>query len=157
MKKTLTRKLLKKDYAARNRGLRRMFLFALVFCLLCVALVPVRLIGMSVAGVVMGIAFTIYARGKRLGDFGDVGKAYFRLLPMTGKEETRHGDPESGYSSSFWLRFGEYGAVEALKFSDYEKAEEGRLYHVAFFSETDKPFACFDAGACDLDPSFPVR
>ena len=159
MKTAITRKLLKKDYAARNRGLRRMFLFAAVFCLLCVALVPVpvRLIGLAVAVVVMGIAFAIYARGKRLGQFGDVGKAYFRLLPMTGKEESQHGDPESGYSSSFWLRFGEHGAVEALKFSDYEKAEEGRLYHVAFFSETDKPFACFDAEAYGLDPRFEVR
>lgn len=157
MKQTITRKLLKKDYATRNRGLRRMFLFAAVFCLLCVALVPVRLIGLSVAVVVMGIAFAIYARGKRLGKFGDVGKAYFRLLPMTGKEESQHGDPESGYTSSFWLRFGEHGAVEVLKFGDYEKAEEGRLYHVAFFSETDEPFAYFDAEVYDLDPGFEVR
>ena len=157
MKTAITRKLLKKDYAARNRELRRMFLFAAVFCLLCVALVPVRLIGLAVAGAVMGIAFASYARGKRLGQFGDVGKAYFRLLPVTGKEESQHGDPESGYSSSFYLCFGEHGAVEALKFNDYKEAEEGRPYYVAFFSESDKPFACFDAEAYDLDPGFEVR
>lgn len=157
MKTALTRKILKKDYAKRNRTLRRMFIFAVLFCLACVTLVPVRVIGVSVAAVVMGIAFVLYARLKRAGFCGNISKAYFRTLPVTGKEESRHGDAESGYETSYWLRFGEYGLVEALKYQDYKEAEEGQLYHVSFFSENDKPFACFDAETYELPSEMLTR
>ena len=156
MKTTITRKLLKKDYAARTRTLRRYFFYAVFFCALWLAFFP-HLVSVLVTVIIMGAAFAIYAKGKRVGEFGDVRKAYFRRLPLSGKEETRHGDEEVGYSSAFWLRFGEHGEVEVLKFSDYKEAEEGQLYYVAFFSETDKPFACFDAEAYDLDPSFLLK
>ncbi|MCR4818617.1 MAG: hypothetical protein K5841_06640 [Fretibacterium sp.] len=150
MKKEITMKLLKKDYAKKHKAERRMFLFAVIFCLACIALVPERIIGVSVAAVVMGIAFILYTKFKRAGVYGNVNKAYFRLLPMTGKEESRSGDSESGYISTYWLRFGEYGAVEMLKYNDYKNAQEGQLYYVAFYSENDKPFACFDAEKYEL-------
>lgn len=156
MKKTLTRKLLKKDYAARNRYLKRYFFYMVFFCALWLVSFPAQ-VSVFVTVVIIGAAFVIYVRGKRRGEFGDAGKAYFRLLPVTGKEAHSYGEDEISSSNAFYLCFGEHGRVEVLKSRDYEKAEEGHLYHVAFFSESDKPFACFDAEAYDLDPSFPVR
>lgn len=155
MKKTLTRKLLKKDYAARNRELRRYFLYAVFFSLLWIWFFPEHSLFPVV--IVMGIAFAMYIEAKRSRRFGDVRNAYFRLLPATGKEAYSYGEDQISSSNVFYLFFGEHGKVEVLKSRDYNKAKEGHLYHVAFFSESDKPFACFDAEVYDLDPSFPVR
>ena len=45
MKKTITKKLLKKTYKKGNSGMRSVFLLVLLFCLVCVALVPNRAVG----------------------------------------------------------------------------------------------------------------
>ena len=55
MKKTITKKLLKKTYKKGNSGMRSVFLLVLLFCLVCVALVPNRAVGGGVAAVVMAV------------------------------------------------------------------------------------------------------
>ncbi|MBP3751252.1 MAG: hypothetical protein J6H20_01390 [Pyramidobacter sp.] len=159
MKKTITKKLLKKTYKKGNSGMRSVFLLVLLFCLVCVALVPNRAVGGGVAAVVMAVFLGLYFKLRRQGDFGNVSKAYFRLLPLTEKSERALDSMESDgnvYAYVYQLRFGDAGAV-GVNGKTFEKAQPGQMYHVAFFAQNDQPFACFDAEEYDPAPAFEVR
>ncbi len=159
MKKTITKKLLKKTYKKGNADMRSVFLLVSLFCLACAVLVPVRVIGVSVAAAVMAIFLGLYFKLRRLGDFGNISKMYFRLLSLTEKTERAMDSMEGNgnvYAYVFLLRFGDAGMVE-VRGEEYKKAAVGRPYYVAFFAENDRPFACFDAAEYDPAPELDLR
>ena len=89
---------------------------------------------------------------------GDIAKAYFRLLPLSGKKEYEdHDDNGNVNSVTLCLQFGEYGEVETPRRDAFEAAQPGDPYYVAFYSETDRAFACFAAEAFEPDGSFQIR
>ena len=81
MKTVITQELLKKERGAKRSGLG-LLLLAAVFCLACILLIPVRLLGIGVAVVVAAIALGIWTKVRKQEGRGDIAKAYFRLLPL---------------------------------------------------------------------------
>ena len=132
-------------------------LLAVAFCLACILLIPVRLIGIGAAAVVAAITLGIRAKVRKEEARGDIARAYFRLLPLSGKSEYENRDDEGLGSVNLYLQFGEYGEVEIPRRDACEAAQPGDLYYVAFYSETDRPFVCFPAEAFEPDGSFQIR
>ena len=157
MKTVITQELLKKERGAKISGLG-LLLLAAVFCLACILLIPVRLLGIGVAVVVAAIALGIWTKVRKQEGRGDIAKAYFRLLPLSGKKEYEdHDDNGNVNSVTLCLQFGEYGEVETPRRDAFEAAQPGDPYYVAFYSETDRAFACFAAEAFEPDGSFQIR
>ena len=157
MKTVITQELLKKERRLKKSGLA-LLLLAAAFCLACILLIPVRLLGIGIAVVVAAFALGSWTKARKQEGRGSVDGAYFRLLPLSGKEEDEdHDDNGNVNSVTFYLQFGEYGEVETPRRDDYAAAQPGDLYYVAFYSETDRAFACFPAEAYEPDGSFRVR
>ena len=157
MKTVITQELLKKERGTKRSGFG-LLLLAAVFCLACILLIPVRLLGIGVAVVVAAIALGIWTKVRKQEGRGDIAKAYFRLLPLSGKKEYEdHDDNGNVNSVTLCLQFGEYGEVETPRRDAFEAAQPGDPYYVAFYSETDRAFACFAAEAFEPDGSFQIR
>lgn len=157
MKTVITQELLKKERGAKRSGLG-LLLLAAVFCLACILLIPVRLLGIGVAVVVAAVALGIWTKVRKQEGRGDIAKAYFRLLPLSGKEEVEDRDDNGNTSFvTFYLQFGEHGEVKTPRREDYAAAQPGDRYYVAFYSETDRAFACFPAADYEPDGSFQIR
>ncbi|MCR5347235.1 MAG: hypothetical protein K6E38_05600 [Fretibacterium sp.] len=83
MKKALTRDLLKKNHAKKHKSGRSLFLFTAFYCLLCAALISVRLIGVPIAAAVMVGAFvmyTLYTRLRHIRSVWNINRPYFSPL-----------------------------------------------------------------------------
>ena len=157
MKTIITQELLKKERGAKKSGLA-LLLLAAVFCLACILLIPVRPLGIGVAAAVAAVALGILAKVRKQEGRGNIAGAYFRLLPLSGREEYEDHDDNGNTSSvTFCLQVGEYGEVETPRREDYAAAQPGDQYYVAFYSETDRAFACFPAAAYEPDGSFQIR
>ena len=157
MKTVITKELLQKERRAKKGGLA-LLLLAAAFCLACILLIPVRLLGIGVAVVVAAVALGIWAKVRKQEGRGDIAKAYFRLLPLSSKKEYEdHDDNGNVNSVTLCLQFGEYGEVETQRRDAFEAAQPGDRYYVAFYSETDRAFACFPAADYEPDGSFQIR
>ncbi len=155
----ITRDFMKKTYAAKNRDLLGILFIAAAFALVCILLLPDRVLGFLIAALVMAIAFGIYTKIRKAGETGDVAKAYFRCLCVTGKKQSADADPDgngNAYAEHFDLCFGENNPVEVTR-QEYDAAQIGDAYYVAYYSESDTSFACFSAAQYILSPELPLR
>ena len=158
MKTILTKELLKKDRAKQNRTLTAMLAFAGVFCLLCLLLVPNKLVALGITAFVALFAGGMYLKYRSLAGKHDLSRAYFRCLPLLGKKEIEHRDQdEDGTTTTveYSLDFGENRIVQADK-KAFAQAREGELFYVAFWAEDDSPFACYSADLYEPGPDFPL-
>ena len=157
MKTPITKDLLKSTYAKSNHSIYAILAIAILFCLACLFLVPNKLIAVAVTLFVLAFAAVLYFRYKRLGGGGNTDNAYFRLLPLKEKQEDECHDAETNsYEIELYLIFNEKDMVEVDP-KEFDAAKENNMYYVAYFSETDTPFACFDADTYEPDASFPVK
>ncbi len=155
----ITRDYLKKTYAAKNGSMRGLLILAAAFALVCILLLPNRVLGVGAAVVVMAIAGGIYTKIRKAGGAGNAAKAYFRYLCVTDKKESADADPDgngNAYAVHFDLYFGENNPVEVTR-QEYDAAQIGDAYYVAYFSESSVPFACFSAAQYVLSPDLPLR
>ncbi len=77
---------------------------------------------------------------------------YLKRLSLTDKKESVSADPDSAgnaYSTTFLLYFGDDSAE--VNRTEFERAEAGDDYYVAFFSENGRAFACFSCR--DFEPA----
>ena len=158
MKQKITKDYLRKTYAKSNRSLIMIAALAAVFAIACIALIPEKIAGIGAALIVIVIAACVYLRFRKQTGAGNVGKAYFKLQKLSGKsvEESRDPDnPGNVYSYYYLLEFGDK-SVEVEK-SEFEKAAEGDLYYVAYFSETGTAFACFAKDRFELSDEFVLQ
>lgn len=157
MKTTITKDVLKSTYAKSNHSIYAILAIAILFCLVCLFLVPNKLIAVAVTLFVLAFAAVLYFRYKKLGGGGNTDNAYFRLLPLKEKQEyTRHDAETNSYETELYLIFNEKDLVEVDR-KAFDEARENDMYYVAYFSETDTPFACFAADSYEPDVSFPVK
>ena len=158
MKTVLTKELLKKNLAKQNRTLTVLLAFAGVFCLLCLLLVPNKLVAAGITAFVALFAGGLYLKFRSLAGKRDLSRAYRRCLPLIGKKEIEHTDQdEDGTTTTVecCLDFGENRVVRTDK-KAFADAREGGLYYVAFWAEDDSPFACFSAADYEPGPELPV-
>ncbi len=158
MKTPITKALLKQKVRAENKSNLSVIVVPAIFALACIALVPVKAIGIGIAVVVMLLVFLYLRKLRSLEPTGNPDKAYLRKLPMTAKKEQENSDPDSAgnaYSTMLLLYFGDdYAEVNR---SEYEQAQPGDLYYVAFFSENSRAFACFSCNDFEPDGTVEVR
>ena len=158
MKTILTKELLKKDLAKQNRTLTVLLAFAGIFCLLCLLLVPNKLVALGITAFVALFAGGMYLKYRRMAGKRKLSRAYLRLLPLIGKNAVEHTDQdEDGTTTTveFCLDFGENRAVLTDK-KAFDEAQAGELYYVAFWAEDDSPFACYSAADYEPGPEIPV-
>ncbi len=158
MKTVLTKELLKKDLAKQNRTLTVLLVFAGLFCLLCLLLVPNKLVALGITVFVVLFAGGLYLKYRKTAGKRDLSLAYLRRLPLMGKNAVEHTDQdEDGTTTTveFCLDFGENRVVLTDK-KAFADAREGELYYVAFWAEDDSPFACFSSDLYEPGPEFPV-
>jgi hypothetical protein len=158
MKTILTKELLKKDLAKQNRTLTVLLAFAGIFCLLCLLLVPNKLVALGITAFVALFAGGMYLKYRRMAGKRDLSRACLRLLPLMGKNAIEHTDQdEDGTTTTveFCLDFGENRAVLTDK-KAFDEALAGELYYVAFWAEDDAPFACYSAADYEPGPEIPV-
>ena len=158
MKTVLTKELLKKDLAKQNRTLTVLLAFAGLFCLLCLLLVPNKLVAAGITAFVVLFAGGLYLKYRKATGKRDLSRAYLRRLPLLGKNVLEHADQdEDGTTTSveYCLDFGENRIVLTDK-KAFADAHEGELYYVAFWAEDDSPFACFSADLYEPGPEFTV-
>ena len=158
MKTILTKELLKKDLAKQNRTLRVLLAFAGLFCLVCLILVPNKLVALGITVFVALFAGGLYLKYRKTAGKRDVSRACLRLLPLMGKNAVEHTDQdEDGTTTTveYTLDFGENRVVLTDK-KAFADAHEGELYYVAFWAEDDSPFACFSSDLYEPGPEFPV-
>ncbi len=158
MKTPITRELLRQNVVAEKKNSAMIIILPVLFALVCVLMIPVQAIGIGVAVVVMLLVFLFVRKLRKLEPTGDPVKAYLSRLAMTKKEEAESGDPDSAgnvYSRKHYLDFGDlYVEVDA---EEYEKAQPGDLYYVAFFAENGRAFACFSCEDYEPDGTVEVR
>ncbi len=145
MKTVLTKELLKKDLAKQNRTLTVLLAFAGLFCLLCLLLVPNKLVALGITVFVVLFAGGLYLKYRKTAGKRDLSLAYLRRLPLMGKNAVEHTDQdEDGTTTTveFCLNFGENRAVLTDK-KAFADAREGELYYVAFWAEDDSPLCLF--------------
>ncbi len=158
MKQKITKDYLRKTYAKSNRSLIAIAALAAVFAIACIALIPEKVAGIGAALIVIVIAACVYLRFRKQTGAGDVGKAYFRLQKLSGKKEEESRDPDNPsnvYAYYYLLEFGDK-SVEVEK-GEFETADEGDFYYVAYFSETDAAFACFAKERFELSDEFALQ
>ena len=73
MKTIITQELLKKERRAKKSGLG-LLLLAAAFCLACILLIPVRLLGIGIAVVVAAFALGIWTKVRKQEGRGDIAK-----------------------------------------------------------------------------------
>ena len=157
MKTPITKDVLKSTYAKSNHSIYAILAIAILFCLVCLFLVPNKLIAVAVTLFVLAFAAVLYFRYKKLGGGGNTDNAYFRYLPLKEKQEYESHDPDTNsYDWELYLIFNDKDQVE-VDAKAFDAAKENDMYYVAYFSETDVPFACFDASTYEPDASFPVK
>ena len=158
MKQKITRDYLIKTYVKSNSGLIAIAALAAVFAIACIALIPEKAVGIVAAVVVLVVGAGLIIKLRKRTGAGSVAKAYFKLQKLSGKktEESRDpDDPSNVYSYHYMLWFGDK-CVEVEK-TEFEKAAEGDLYYVAYFSETASPFACFARERFELSDEFVLQ
>ncbi len=158
MKKTITRELLKQWVRTENRSSLSVIVMPAIFALVCVVLIPVRAIGFGVAAVVLCLVLLYLRKLRSLEPVGKPEKAYLRRLELTAKEESKTADPDSAgnaYSTRLLLCFGA-DSVE-VDSAEFERAEPGEPYYVAFFSENGRAFACFSCREYEPAAGMEVR
>ena len=158
MKTVLTKELLKKNLAKQNRTLMALLAFAGLFCLACLILVPNKLVALGITAFVALFAGGMYLKYRKTAGKRDLSRAYFRLLPLMGKNAVERTDQdEDGTTTTveFCLNFGENRVLLTDK-KAFADAREGELYYVAFWAEDDSPFACYSAVLYEPGPEFPV-
>ena len=158
MKTVLTKELLKKNLAKQNRTLTILLAFAGIFCLLCLLLVPNKLVALGITAFVALFAGGMYLKYRRMAGKRELSRAYLRLLPLIGKNAAEHTEQdEDGTTTTveYCLDFGENRIVRTDK-KAFADAREDELYYVAFWAEDDSPFACYSAADYEPGPEIPV-
>ena len=155
MKKTITKSILAKQYVSTNRGLFKIAAFVVLFCLLCIVLVPNPAVGWGVAAFVLAIALCITFKTRKQAGSANPKEAYFRLSTLTHKECIDISDDEST-AYSWQVEFDSEYRI-AVDEAIYEEAEPGKTYYVAFYLKTGKPFAFFDSEVYTPDGVFEIR
>lgn len=158
MKTILTKELLKKDLAKQNRTLTILLAFAGLFCLLCLLLVPNKLVALGITVFVVLFAGGLYLKYRKTAGKRDLSRAYLRRLPLMGKNAVEHTDQdEDGTTTTveYTLDFGENRVVRTDR-KAFADAREGEPYYVAFWAEDDSPFACYSADLYEPGTELPV-
>ena len=157
MKQVITRALLKKRRFKSNKSLWLAAGFAGLFCLVCLLLIPNKLVGAGITVLVLLFGGGLYLKYRSLAGKTDISRACLRLLPVIGKSVIEHNDQdENGTTTTiqFRLDFGENRTVDTDR-ETYEKAFEGQMYYVAFRAEDNTPFDCFSVVEYVPGPEFP--
>ena len=116
-------------------------------------------VGVIVAVVVLLIAYGVYAKYKSIGGVGSVKKAYFRKRTLTNKESRDIADsdnPGNVYAVVDYFCFGE-DMVEVTDKHEFKNGMVGDEYLVAYYSETNRAFECFDAAKYELSSDFKLK
>ncbi len=154
----VTKKILSSKHRKTNSSFIAVYVLVFLFCFICVAIVPFP-VGVIVAAVVLLIAYGVYAKYKSIGGGGSVKKAYFRKRTLTNKESRDIADsdnPGNVYATVNYFCFGD-DLVEVTDIHEFKSALVGNEYLVAYYSETDKAFECFDAEKYEVSPDFILR
>ncbi len=131
-------------------------IIGVIFVILCLIFVPfpISLVPIVVVGV---IALSIYMKWKgMLKEIEqtrkelDPSKCYVRIKAVTAKKLRNYHDDVYLDSTDYELYFEENEYV-VVKDEVYKSVEEGHMFYVAYFSENNKPFMCFDADKYDVD------
>ena len=158
MKTVLTKELLKKNLAKQNRTLTVLLAFAGIFCLLCLLLVPNKLVALGITAFVALFAGGMYLKYRRMAGKRELSRAYLRLLPLIEKNAVEHTEQdEDGTTTTieYRLDFGENRIVRTDN-KAFAHVREDELYYVAFWAEDDSPFACYSAADYEPGPEIPV-
>lgn len=156
--KTIDKRLLQERFRQDNKSTKFIILFPALFSLVCILIIPEKAIGIGVAAVVMSCVFLFLGKQKKTGRIGDPTKAYLKRFELTEKKEERIDDPDSpgnAYKTLFFLSFGAHD-VEVRR-EEYEAAQAGAPYYVAFYSENDNAFACFPCDGYEPSPEIELR
>ena len=158
MKTPITKNMLKGKVTAEKKSSLAIILIPVLFALACILLIPVKAIGIGIAAVVLLLVFLFLRKLRQAEPTGDPEKAYLSRRAVTKKTEEQSADPDSAgnaYSRKYYLDFDDqYAEVDAREF---EKAQPGDLYYVAFFSENGRAFACFRCEDYEPDGTVEVR
>ena len=158
MKKVITKALLKKEIAKSRKSIYAAAAFAGIFCLVCILMIPNKLVGVGISAFVLLFAGGLYLKYRSAGGAADLSRAYLRLLPVAGKRFVEHEerDDDGTYSShEYLLDFGDNLTVGVDR-GKFEKASEGEMYYVVFSAVSDGPIACFSAAEHEPGPDYPV-
>ena len=156
--KTIDKNLLQERFRQGNKSTKFIILFPALFSLVCILIIPVKAIGIGIAAVLMCCVFLFLRRLKNVGGIGDPSKAYLKRLELSEKKEERIDDPDSpgnAYKILLFLCFG--GSEVEVPREEYEAAQVGAPYYVAFYSENDNSFACFPCDAYEPAPEMELR
>ena len=157
-KKVLTPEMLLKDKigGAPMRGLRIVLECFFIGLFGLFILLFLGFIGFIIDVAVI-VGYVIYKKNEKKKHLG----AYFRILPLVGKNVFSTGNDEDDYNiykgnfgpgpggQDMWAEFGEFG--------EYEPAKPGDYYYVAFYPGNNKAFACYSYDRYVIDQRFEVR
>jgi len=146
MKTKITRQFLAEQCRtkARQPSLTVPLILIGVFLLLCFIFVPFPFSLIPVVIVAL-IAFMIYRKWQdMMKDPLDPYNAYLRLQTVTDKTVRDYHDEGQWISRDYLLIFDHNDSV-AVQEALYHATEAGHMFYVAYFSENDKPFRCYDA------------
>jgi hypothetical protein len=147
MKKQVTRAVLCKYRLKVMSSAIKIMAFILLFALVSFAIVPFP-VGTVMGTVCCILALIVYLKARKEEQPGKIKKAYIRMTPLVRKKVSEDGvSDENGDPGgvSFYFYFESDGRVEVTNYKTYRNGTEGKLYLVAYYSENNKPFACFDA------------
>lgn len=157
-KKILTPEILLRDKVGETsmRGFRIVLELFLIGLFELFILLFLGFIGFIIDVVVI-VIYVIYKKNEKKKTMG----AYFRILPLVGKNEFVSGPSEDAYiiykgnfgpgpdGKEIWAEFGEFG--------EYGPANPGDYYYVAFYPGNNKAFACYSYDGYVIDQRFEVR
>ena len=105
-------------------------------------------------GLVNAMFFALQRKAQRKQGIGDPEKAYLKRMTVTDKAEKKNPDPDNpsnAWSYYYMLYFGEQKLGVEVDKKEFKRAQPGMDYYVAFYSESDLQFACFDADLYEAD------
>ena len=107
-------------------------------------------------GLVNAMFFALQRKAQLKQGIGDPEKAYLKQMTVTDKAEKKDPDPDNpsnAWAYYYMLYFGEERTGVEVDKKEFERAQPGMAYYVAFYSESDLAFSCFDVERYEPDPA----
>ena len=73
--------------------------------------------------------------------------------PKAEKKDPDPDNPSNAWAYYYMLYFGEERKGVEVDKKEFERAQPGMAYYVAFYSESDLAFSCFDVERYEPDPA----